>query len=84
MPTLSHTAVPSYRFHKQSGQAIVTLSGKDVLLGKYYTVASRAEYNRRIAEWVANGSQHWISDGDNRRYYTSSSVAQFGETFGCE
>jgi hypothetical protein len=35
--------VPSYRLHKQSGQAIVTLSGRDHLLVPYGTAASRAE-----------------------------------------
>jgi len=53
-------AVPSYRLHKQSGQAVVTLSDaatrrrRDVLLGVYKTPASRAEYARVIAEWEAN------------------------------
>jgi integrase len=52
--------VPSYRKHKQSGQAIVTLTDslggrRDVLLGKYGTEASRVEYARVLAEWEANG-----------------------------
>jgi integrase len=52
--------VPSYRRHKQSGQAVVTLPDglggrKDVLLGKYATKASRTEYARVIAEWEATG-----------------------------
>lgn len=52
--------VPSYRRHKQSGQAVVTLpdglgSRKDVLLGKYGTKESRTEYARVIAEWEAAG-----------------------------
>jgi integrase len=52
--------VPSYRRHKQSGQAIVTLtdglgSRRDVLLGKYGSKESRVEYSRVIAEWEANG-----------------------------
>jgi integrase len=51
---------PKYRRHKQSGQAIVTLSDglgqrRDVLLGKYGTAKSRAEYGRIIAEWEAAG-----------------------------
>src|SRR5262249_6843813 len=50
--------VPSYRLHKQSGQAIVTLTDglgnrRDVLLGKYGTPESRMEYARVIAEWEA-------------------------------
>jgi integrase len=52
--------IPTYRRHKQSGQAIVTLTDglggrRDILLGKYGTAASRAEYARVIAEWEAGG-----------------------------
>jgi len=47
--------VPKYRKHRQSGQAIVTLDGKDFLLGPHGTKASRIEYDRRILEWMANG-----------------------------
>ena len=55
MPKLPENIVQSYRLHRQSGQAIVTLSGKDILLGPHGTSASRAEYRRQIAEWIANG-----------------------------
>jgi integrase len=47
--------IPSYRHHKPSGQAVVTIDGCDIYLGKYNTAASRAEYNRIIAEWMAHG-----------------------------
>ncbi len=52
--------VPSYRRHKQSGQAVVTLTDpsaarRDVLLGKYGTKESRQEYARVIAEWETAG-----------------------------
>ena len=52
--------VPSYRRHKQSGQAIVTLPDglgdrRDILLGKYGTKESRMEYARVLAEWEAAG-----------------------------
>src|SRR5262245_61487693 len=54
------SSIPSYRLHKQSGQAIVTLtdglrSRRDVLLGKSGTPESRLEYSRVIAEWEAAG-----------------------------
>jgi len=54
MPKLLPNTVPSYRLHKQSGQAVVTLNGRDFLLGPHGTPSSRAEYRRRIAEWEAN------------------------------
>jgi hypothetical protein len=54
MPKLADDQVPSYRIHRQSGQAIVTLSGRDVLLGKHGTRESREKYNRLTAEWLAN------------------------------
>jgi integrase len=49
------TPVPSYRRHKQSGQAIVTVRlpdgrRRDVLLGRYGTPESKAEYRRVLAE----------------------------------
>lgn len=52
--------MPSYRRHKASGQAIVTLSNglggrQDVLLGKWKSKASREEYGRVIKEWEASG-----------------------------
>jgi integrase len=52
--------IPAYRLHKQSGQAIVTLTDglggrRDVLLGKYDTPESRTEYARVIGEWEAGG-----------------------------
>ncbi|MDB5350168.1 MAG: site-specific tyrosine recombinase XerC [Planctomycetota bacterium] len=54
MPSTAHRT-PSYRRHKASGQAVVTLNGRDVYLGIHGTPESRAEYDRRIAEWLAAG-----------------------------
>ncbi|MCE9566558.1 MAG: tyrosine-type recombinase/integrase [Planctomycetes bacterium] len=52
--------VPSYRLHKQSGQAIVTISTngtrRDVLLGKYGSPESQAEYRRLLAELEVAGA----------------------------
>ena len=41
--------------HRASGQAIVTLGRKDIYLGKYDSAASRREYDRVVAEWLAAG-----------------------------
>jgi hypothetical protein len=53
-------SIPTYRHHRQSGQAVTTLTDglggrRDVLLGKYGTAASRHEYTRVICEWEATG-----------------------------
>lgn len=50
--------IPTYRRHKQSGQAIVTLPNgfggrRDVLLGTYNSAASKKEYRRVLTEWEA-------------------------------
>lgn len=57
MPGTSSLRVPSYRRHKPTGQAVVTFNGQDIYLGKWNTAASRAEYDRLIAEFLANGRQ---------------------------
>ena len=44
-----------YRRHKSTGQAVVTLSGKDFYLGPLDTRASRVEFDRLIGEWLAAG-----------------------------
>ncbi len=54
MPRLGNR-VPKYRKHKQSGQAIVTINGRDCLLGPYGTKASKVEYDRLITEWLTAG-----------------------------
>jgi integrase len=47
--------LPSYRLHKPTGRAVVTIDGKDIYLGKHNSAASRIEYNRVIAEWTVHG-----------------------------
>lgn len=54
-------SVPSYRLHKPTGQAVVTIrtpSGgrRDLYLGKYNTAESRQSYGRIIAEISASPS----------------------------
>jgi hypothetical protein len=61
MPTLKHS-VPKYRKHRSSGQAIVTVAGRDHYLGPYGTKASRIEYDRLITEWLASGRPTTIAE----------------------
>lgn len=49
--------VPTYRLHKPSRQAVVTLGGKDYYLGRHGSAVSRREYARLIGEWSAAGGQ---------------------------
>ena len=61
--------VPTYRHHKQSGQAVVTLrdpQGKrrDYLLGKHDTPESRAEYEPHVLALLRVGKTPW---GDIRQ-----------------
>src|SRR6516225_3483590 len=51
--TMARSArIPKYRRHS-SGQARVTLDGKDHLLGPYNSAESKEAYRRLIAEWTA-------------------------------
>ncbi|MBN1852100.1 MAG: site-specific integrase [Pirellulales bacterium] len=61
MPTSSFSnrslRVPKYRRHRASGQAVVTLNGKDHYLGKWKSAASRAAYQQLTSQWLANGGR---------------------------
>jgi hypothetical protein len=61
MPKLT-SSLPKYRKHKATSQAVVTLNGRDFYLGPHGTRASRIEYDRRIAEWLANQRQPPIEE----------------------
>jgi hypothetical protein len=54
---------PSCREHKGSGQAVVTIDGKDIYVERYGTKSSKAEYDRHIAEWLAGGRR--LTAGDS-------------------
>ncbi len=54
--------LPSYRLHKPTRQAVVTIGGRDVYLGKHESPESRAEYDRIIAEWLATGRRPIVAD----------------------
>jgi integrase len=47
--------IPSYRLHKATGQAVVTLSGHDHYLGRHNTEASRRAYDTLVARWASGG-----------------------------
>lgn len=52
MPRMTK-AVPAYRYHRGSGQAVVSINKKVLYLGKWKSAESKAAYDRLIAEWLA-------------------------------
>jgi integrase len=46
--------IPTYRLHRPTGLAVVTLAGKDHYLGKHGSPASRQAYDRLLAEYLAS------------------------------
>ncbi len=49
--------IPSYRKHKVSGHAVVTLNGRDFYLGPHGSEESHAKYKRHVAEWLSGSEQ---------------------------
>jgi integrase len=47
--------IPTYRRHRASGQAVVTLNGVDHYLGKFGSAESHAKYDQVINDWLARG-----------------------------
>ena len=56
MPRLNH-ALPRYSMHRASGQAVVTIGGRDHYLGPFGSDASHRARDRLIAQWLADGRQ---------------------------
>jgi integrase len=54
MARTNSTKPPSYRLHKATGQAVVTINRKDHYLGKHGSPESRLRYERLISQWLQN------------------------------
>ena len=52
---MSEFRIPKMSHHKASDQAVVRLSGQDFYLGPWRSNTAKREYDRQIAEWLANG-----------------------------
>ncbi len=71
---------PTYRLHKATGQAVVTLGGKDHYLGKHGTKESKAYYDQVVEEFESTGkvtklSRSITSDGPEYRLHKASGNA---------
>lgn len=80
MPKPSTPRVPSYRRHKPTGQAVVTINGRDIYLGKWNSAASKDEYDRLIAEFLANG-RRLQSDADVTVVEVLNAYRKFAENY---
>jgi integrase len=47
--------IPSLRRHKPSDRAVVTIDGHDLYCGPWKSPEAKAEYDRIVSEWLANG-----------------------------
>lgn len=61
MPRLT-TRVPKYCLHKASGQAVVTLNGRDIYLGRHDSPESKSKYRSLLVEWEQQGRQHGLAN----------------------
>ena len=55
MATKRNRRIPRYRLHKSSGRAVVTIDGRDYILGRHGTEESHQRYNQLIGEWLSHG-----------------------------
>ncbi len=77
MPRLTHK-VPSYRLHRATGRAVVTLNGHDHYLGTHGSPESHEAYRRVLQEWLANNRQHsTTSEADTSRSTINDLVVAF-------
>jgi len=53
MPRTKKGSLPSYRLHKPTGQAVVTIDGQDFYLGTFGSARSKKKYNRLTDAWNA-------------------------------
>jgi hypothetical protein len=67
--------IPSYRLHKPSGQAVVTLNSRDFYLGEWKSPESRTEFERLLAEWLRNG--HQLPSASREAYLTIAECSGF-------
>ncbi|NQT19264.1 MAG: tyrosine-type recombinase/integrase, partial [Planctomycetes bacterium] len=63
MSSVRQVRTPTYRHHKPSGRAVLTIDGKDFYLGKWRSEESKAEYQRVVGEWLANGRRLPTANG---------------------
>ena len=77
MPRTPSNRIPKYRLHKASGQAVVTLDGRDFYLGDHGTASSRQRYERLVGEWLAGGRRLPVQVTDEDPLTVNELLASF-------
>jgi integrase len=84
MPRLTDRT-PAYSLHRRSGKARVCIDGRQIFLGPYGTPESRAEYDRIVGEWLANGRRLPVGERGGPSDVTIAELAlrywRFAETY---
>ena len=65
MPRKAGFSTPKYRKHRATGQAVVTICGRDHYLGPHGTKASLVEYDRLVGEWLSGGRPTTTASADD-------------------
>jgi len=83
MPRSAGESIPKYRKHRGSGQAVVTISGRDHYLGPHDTKTSKREYDRLVGEWLASGRSpgYGVSQHDLTIAELLASYKRFAKTY---
>ncbi|NOY30279.1 MAG: site-specific integrase [Planctomycetes bacterium] len=83
MPRSAGESIPKYRKHRGSGQAVVTISGRDHYLGPHGTKTSKHEYDRLVGEWMASGRSlaYGVSQHDLTIAELLASYKRFAKTY---
>ncbi len=69
--------IPQLCLHKPTGQGYVRLDGRAFYLGKWGSPDAEREYDRLIAEWVANGRRLPTDRGRPGEYTLDDLIADF-------
>lgn len=69
--------IPDHCHHKGKNLGFVRLNGRPRYTGKWGTERGRAEYDRLIAEWLANGRSLPEDDGDRSSFLVRDLVADY-------
>ena len=73
--------VPSYCLHKATGQAYVTVDGRERYLGKHGSPESQEKYARVIAERFSNPSSEPVIEASFDELTVTELIAKYWKEF---